>query len=759
MKLLKLIKCAMALTLSAGPLTSCSDDDRPDRVALIDSENDLVDSRLVFQFDLDAGGSIRLPLNTLDKIDFSLGDDTPLDAKCVVEDNKAYVEIFVSPEFSEDVLIAPMKIFPAGNPAAGRHIILVGTHGGSRPSPAVRRESGRPASSPLFSVYSEYLGKGTMCFGSLGNTTKPVMLYEKLADLDESVVMVNSTLNEEKMIEKNETNSESMMTELGISVGVDFTKTKKSDAGFSFDEASASYIPRKQSTYKVSGSFNFGYDDKVSASEDWEYYLNLYMVRKAEVAVLMEKFELSENNAAPDPLLIGLVNSDFISQLSGSDPSRFDADRFVREWGTDVITQGTFGGILFYCYGRKENVYEHSLAADASAEIKVSHPNAQGKGMEYIFTAKNSPYISGGIDASYKNSQYNAASYSTGFFECRGGNMNDNNAEEWLKGFNDLNNSHLWSIIGYSRLSDSALDAGDESGSWALYPVDQMANTILGIYLSQIAPDEMTDGDRAAYDRYVQNAQKVSEARIAMIEDHAREMGARSRMVVADFMMKNGKNGHAHGDPAPFIAPDPRDPSGNKYLMYYPMFGNKYSPTDKGYGLETSQNTYYPGALDDEDQYWYYALAKETDCDGLVDIRFLQKKELPDYFTIRGDGSHCGGLILNDNFVCVKYFDPAVNTPQQKITAVGIYLKKSGDTNVYTDRIIASSGGAELPLTATESEFNRWQQWWNTEAKVIDYQWNEGSMLGETPLWGICSTKELPIENVKAITHPKKWGE
>lgn len=759
MKLTRLIKYAMMVSLSAGFFSSCSSDDEPEKLTLIDTETDLVHNRLVYQFDLDSEQAFRIPLNTLGRVDVSFRPDTPLEARRVDADGVAYVEVDVAPGFTGDVLVAPVRISPAGNPDAGRHVILVGTRGGATPSGAPRRESGRTASSPLFSVYSEYLGKGTMCFGALGNTTKSVMLYDKLANLDESVVTVNSTLNEEKMIEKNETSSESMMTELGVNIGVDFTKTKKSTVGFKLDEAAGAFIPNKETTHKVSGSFNFGYDGKVSASEDWEYYLNIYMVRKSEVAVQMDRFELTDNNQKPDPMLIGLVNPDFISQLSDTDPSRFDADRFVRDWGTDVITQGSFGGILFYCYGRKENAYERSLAIDASAELKVSHPNAQGKGMEFIFTAKNSPYISGGVDASYKNAQYNAASYSTGFFECRGGNMNDNNAEEWLKGFNDLNNSHLWSIIGYNRLSDNALDLDDETQSWALYPVDQMANTLLGIYLSQVKQEEMTASDKAACDRFEQNARKISDARISLIEEHALDMGARTRMVVADFMMKNGSNGHKHGEPSPFIAQDPRDPSGKKYLMYYPMFGNRYSPTDKGYAIETSQNAYYPGALDDEDQYWYYALAKETDCDGIVDIRFLRKEEFPDYFYLRGDGAHCGGLKLNDNFVCVKYYDPAINTPNQKITAVGLYLKQNGDKSVSASRIFASSGGAELPLSATESEYNSWQQWWSTDAKVIDYQWNEGSMLGETPIWGICSTKDLPIDKVKNITHPKKWGE
>lgn len=759
MKLIQILKLVMVLGLSAGLLQSCSDDDEPGGVNLIDSENDLVHNQLVYQFDLDSDPTFRLPLNTIGKVDISFRPGTPLEARRVIEDGQAYVEIGVTPGFSENVLVAPVKISPEGCPDSGRHVILVGTRCSAKPSSSPLKQPGRTASSPLFSVYSEYLGKGTMCFGALGNTTKSVMLYEKLADLDESVVSVNSTLNEEKMIERNETSSESMMTELGVNIGVDFTKTKKASVGFKLDEDAGAYIPNKQTTYKVSGSFNFGYDGKVSASEDWEYYLNIYMVRKSEVKVQMDKFELSDNNQNPDPMLIGLVNPDFIKELSNTDPSRFDAGQFVREWGTDVVTQGSFGGILFYCYGRKENAYERSLAIDASAELKVSHPNAQGKGMEFIFTAKNSPYISGGVDASYKNAQYNAASYSTGFFECRGGNMNDNNAEEWLKGFNDLNNSHLWSIIGYNRLSDNALDLDDETESWALYPIDQMANTILGIYLSQVRPEEMTEADKAACERFEQNAGKLSDARISLIEEHAQDMGARTRIVVADFMMKNGSNGHKKGEPSSFIAKDPRDPTGKKYLMYYPMFGNKYSPTDKGYALETSQNAYYPAAADNEDQYWYYALAKETDCDGIVDIRFLMEKEFPDYYFARGDGGHCGGLILNDNFVCVKYYDPAINVPSQKITAVGLYLKENGDKSVSPSRIIASSGGAELPLSATESEFNSWMQWWSSDSKVIDYQWNEGSMLGETALWGVCSTKDLPVDKVKRITHPKKWGE
>ena len=159
-----------------------------------------------------------------------------------------------------------------------------------------------------------------------------------------------------------------------------------------------------------------------------------------------------------------------------------------------------------------------------------------------------------------------------------------------------------------------------------------------------------------------------------------------------DIMMKFGTNGHKNGEPQPFVAADPRNPT--TLRIDYPMMANKYAPADIGYALETSQQEYIV-CEDSKDEYWYYAMALENECDGIVDVIFGKSK---DYYYKRGDhAAATGGLLNTKNYVLVKFFDETVNSPAEKITAVAI---------MEGSKVIASTGGSELKRSPTEGEVN-----------------------------------------------------
>lgn len=747
---------------------SCSDDEPnggPNQDPDSEDYNDVVFNRLAQVLTLDEQNSAKIEINTSEPVEVTMPERSALSVTTVIEDGKQYAKVESTEYFTGNYAIENVLVAPKNDPKHGRHMFVVAIkEGGGTNKIAASRSN---PSSPLLSCYSEVMGKGTFCFGELGNTQSSVLLYDRIVELGERYVTVNSTINQESMVELNEATSESAMHQFAISAGVDFKKTIRTSPGpaesITIDGVVHEIQPEKPVAGSLTGSFSFGVTTTDKESQDFEYYMNLLNVRKSEVAIQMPLFELSANNQHPDVTLFTMVHPNFIDQIIHSSPDSFDPDLFFDTWGTDVITNGVFGGRCLYLYARSENVYEHSLGIDASASLKYNKKVNEGESWLDIYKARNSPYVSGNVDASYHSEEYQSASKEFSYFKVVGGNLNDNNAAKWLEAFNSSTTSENWSLISYRRLPSEALNPdadNDEEFNWELYPVEKLANDMLLMYYS-VNAGQMTHDDSIAANRSEKVIEKLCDAKIPYLEAHAFKAAERSRIVVADFMMKNGENGHKKGDPKSFIALDPRDNSKKKYLIYYPMMANKYSPVDKGYAIETSQDKFYPGLLDDEDQYWYYALAHENDCDGIVDFKLVKDSEAGDYYHPRGDNADVGGSggLLNNNRVQVKYFDPAINDPSEKITAVGLYLKKDDNKTVKTDRIFASSGGSELAPNATESEFNAWDEWWKTGSRVVDYQWNEKGLINQVRIWGVCSTKTLPISRFKdkGICHPKPW--
>lgn len=91
-----------------------------------------------------------------------------------------------------------------------------------------------------------------------------------------------------------------------------------------------------------------------------------------------------------------------------------------------------------------------------------------------------------------------------------------------------------------------------------------------------------------------------------------------------------------------------------------------------------------------------------------------------DYYTRLGDSSHESSNDTNTGkYVLVKFFDSAVDSPSDKITAIGWYDKDDS-------KLIANTGGSELKRNPTESEENSWKAFWEDREERGDCLWISG---------------------------------
>lgn len=714
---------------------------------------DVVKDALVHKLSSDAGAPQRMELNTLDDIIFETSENSPITLRAVKEGDKQYAEIEITPAYQGKHFVESVLIAPKNAPGAGRHIFIAGRPTLSGASSKVR--SATDPGDPMLSVYSDHIGQSTYAFAQQGSKITSILDYSTLCDLDATYVVVTSTDPDIAMSEKSGLDSGSMMEQFSLDLGVDFKKVKKTATGFSLTKGPgglfSKIVPNKPKVTSISGTVNFGMSGSVATSYDYEYYYNYFTVGRSEIQVRMNLFELSENNQRPDTMLLLLIDDKFVDQLKNANPDTFNYEQFLTEWGTDVVTQATFGGYCLYYYGRKENTYETSLDIDASAEMKVSHPSSEGKDWIDVYKDNHSPYFSSSVDLTYMNSKYRSASDTQSNYICLGGNMTNDDADKWLDSFNTNENSQNWALISYRTKASSSL--ADSDSNWNLYPIDQMGKNLLDMFVAYNL-NKLTHRDSLVMNRMTHLIDSLSTERIKFIEKNANAMTDRTKLVVADFKMINGSNGHKKGEPTSKVLEDPRETG--KYRIYYPIMANKYNhySKDEGYALETTQNAYYNGALDNQDHYWYYALGHEDDCEGIVDVQFLDKT--PEFYVRRGDSSDPGGLVVTNNYVCVRYFDKGVHDPSQKITAIGLYRKHKGDFDPC--RVIGSTGGSELRWHYNETEYNAWFNWWNTGASYVETQWNEGAMTTDEPLWPCISRKDLDINRIKSgICHPLPW--
>lgn len=321
---------------------SCQDNDEPRVDPTVPGENtDIIGNCLVHHIDLDNLEAGSIPVSVADRLEIRLEDGSPVElSREVGEDGKVSLVPRVVGNV-RGVKLVKAWVAPEGHHDMGRNFLLV-VHGGSMAKAAEQ--------DPLQSVYSSYIGKSTRCWAELGNSVLPVLDYQMVSELGEEYLNVNTTLNHEDMVELCGASYQQCMESWGAHIGASFKKVHAMSTRYSHGAPKTGPRPTKQTSF--SGSFNFDISGSVTSSADFEYYVNMFFVRKAEVALDMSRFEYSDNNPSPDPMIMALATRNFINDLSRPDSTSFNTDEFFDKWGTDVITTGAFGGYCLNIYGR-----------------------------------------------------------------------------------------------------------------------------------------------------------------------------------------------------------------------------------------------------------------------------------------------------------------------------------------------------------------------------------------------------------------------
>lgn len=729
-------------------LSGCQNDDEElEQVGIEqyvpEGSKDVVGGALVHIIDENDMDNFALPLSVLREVEIEPVNSDYLDFACEQRDGKWYLVPKQVKALDKPFEVIPVKVSPREYPDESRTLLVVLRQGMAETK----------ASDPITSVYSEVIGKGTRCYSTLGNTLGSVLLYEQISKLGEEYLTANTTQKQFSMLELSGDSYEKMMESWSFNVGASFKKTHAPASA-----RDGALIPvwesKKQRTHIWSGTFDLGVSGSISSSEAYEYYLNLYRVKMSEVKLNMSVFEQEKADSA----LLMLLSPSFVNALN---VENIDPTAFYDNWGTDIITQGSFGGYNIYIYGRKENVYEQSVGFDAQGSLKRSSPTTTGSTWRDIYTNANSDYAEGHFDVAYQDENYEKASKAVSLQFSTGGDLAINDPQKWLDGFNSEGTDSNWALIGYNVSSDEKTDSICD-----LYPIELIAYDMAYIY--DVLIPEKTEADKEALLRLINNYNALVEAKDAYLDSKQVLPKPKSRLVLADIIVKSEANGHKKGTPVPFVAQDPNDQ--DNYLTYYPMMANQNAPCDKGYAFESSQSDYVVG-VDNDDKYWYYALASEDDCQGIVDAVFCQDKTVEDfnggkYYVARGvHADHELSGAMDNNYLYVKYYDEAVDLdPGKKITAIGF-----ADCD-KDNKIIVSTGGSELRLNATQTEENRFNEFWNQKnwnwyngQERIGKGWCylEGGLVTYNQFFVVYTTQDLPIEhfNENAVWQPMRWGE
>ncbi len=777
-KKFQILTIASLAMMAAVLTTGCSDDDDnntpldPSEVVEEGAE-DIADGVMYRVVRADSLDQFKMPLKVLTKVDITPEKNDYYGAKIVEENGTKYVVPVQKKAQDKPLVAVRVKVSPRTNPELGRNVFLLFYNPDAVPASAKTRAS------TADNVYRRWIGRPMNYWqGLTPKSDKVIISYDDIITLGDTLLVETPPQVKEFCVEYSGATCEETTHAFAANVGVSWKTSRKRLLATPATPAAQQtedglWEAVKPSNKAKSGTLDFGVAGSFNTSNSYEYYINMYRNQLMDVALNMGRFEANDNGGIPDAALLWkLTNKDFRNAIEAvKDPNTFNTTTFYNSWGTDVITQGRFGGCYYYVYGRRENAYETSVDVDAVANFKTAYPNSSGTNGQnqwlLIFQLKNSDFVSSSASATYNYDHYYEASRAQKFELTVGGNLHTaNDISTWISGFSDKSN---WQLISYRVGDDDPTYSTDDFVSGQAlpadgpytYPIDQyIYNMAEGFELS--LGSEALPLDKEQIAKWKKIAQKLADARVDYIASHALPLYEKPRLVIADFMMKNGDNGNQKGDPNPFIAEDPRE--AGKYRIYYPMMAHpQNAPIDGGYAFESSQSTYAVDPSDSKDEYWYYALASEDDCTGIVDIIFHNKNKK--YYEDRGDNAQEAhpGYLINNNVVKVKYFDAGSDNAQDKITAIALVepMKKSVDT----DHIYACTGGSELKRSATQSETRKWEDWWNQEMKVSDNDydeyWYEGGISNPHELIPVYSTKTLPIDRVneKTICHPLKWGQ
>lgn len=800
------------LVMTTG-FTACSDDESIEDVESIKSEiaaagaTDIAHGVMAHAIDASNLEQYKMPLAVLSKVDVEIEKNDYYGVRVEEIDGTKYIVPYQKKEQESMLLPLCVSVQPKGHAELRRNVFLIFT----KPENQTRAVS--------YTTNREYLaslGKTTFYHGDIQKLTNPhnqVFSVDTLLKYDAYSVM-ESAPSEEVHYEHSSEHYESTVDAFSLNVGVSRKKTREnkakkvnikdgvlnvadgalgSDAGellealdpLSIGMGSRTRVGNDADAISKSFSLDFGISGTISVTRDYEIFCNIYKVAKTAAHVVMSNFEHSQAfpmDKAQFCLMYQMTNPNFIRALKNCNLDYFTTKEFYDDWGTDIVTQGTFGGGNYYLYARAAGAYETEIGVDAMASfrktyIKNDKDTTSGDWMK-IFKAKNQDYVSASAEFTYNHDHYSEASQAWTFEKSFGGNLaTSNDVNTWLAGFNDDSKSKNWNLLSYTYNKDFDTPSDNDSTMSCLYPIDvYIQNLAVGYYDALIAAGMTpTAEDMTLIQKVVTIAERLADERVTYIANHATAIYEARPVVLADFIMLKGKNGHKTGEPKPFIGENPLDRK--KYLIYYPIMANRLAPTDQYYAFETSQDDYVV-TWDSEDQYWYYALTPSDTTQagaGISDIIFETEGNVKDasakgqkYYNYvqRGDDSRPGGVASTNKHVYVRFYSSNdKDLGKEKITAAGFWtdeLRKKNSDLPYCWSIIASTGGSELSYPHDDLD-TIWENFWNTDKAVYtDMRWHKGGLV-ESEFHNkikLCyTTQPLVKEKLKNIRQPLKWGE
>lgn len=733
--------CTAFIGLSV--LAGCSDNDEPagnpdnpDNPGQVYFADDLLNGGMVYVAEYSDEAGFRIPVKLNKPVNFKVCGDSPFSVAAENADDGCFLSGRRPGALSGRHHVLVMRAENKENPADFRHFIVLLVNRDAAP----RKVPARSNSANMTQAYGDLIGMGTQSFEMLGNTKRAV-LQSSLIPIEDQNLVTSQVLDITEMFELSGESFKSSMSNWTANLGL-----------------SMKGLSKKNSKWKLSGSFDFNLSGSLNTSDDFEYYMNIYKVVRGEIAYNMKEFENMAVSDEKDDVaeFLSYVSAGFIRDVMEVENEKLVTQEFFDTWGTDMISQTQIGGFKIYMYGRETNIYEHSIGFDASLDLKRSTPQTPTMQRQWfdIYMAKNSPYLGGDLGGSYMTDDYFKASKCMKYSLAVGGNPSlGDNPDSWIAGFESMDGNVKWQPVSYRRYSDSAVPGQEDI--WCLYPIEFMGTNVINAVEKSLGGEDLSKQDSLIIDNARRNIITLEDAKKAYIERYLTYPAEASRLVLCDVMMKHHSAKQKSGQPEPFVGKD----DAGKLRTYYPMMANKFfdkaraTEHQRGRAIDTNVGCFISG-VPSGSHYWYYALAHENDCTGIVDITFYD--HLEDYFVYRGDAASDGSGLLNyAKRVCVKYFDPGAYKPEHKITAFGIY-----DDHHEVNNIIASTGGSELPIEATESKYNDWVEFWNGARDHHNwpkYAFYHGGGAIPHGIYVKFTTKTLPINNIKEVKHPDKY--
>lgn len=668
-------------------LAGCSDDDpvieqKPTLEEYIPAGvQDLAGGALIHLIDEDNLEEGKFPLSILQAVEITPvnGASEYFSLECKEIDGQWYAVPMQLKPLDKPYEIVPLLVAPKEYPEKGRNVLFV-----------FRRGNAQTKSDEVSAAYANMLGKGTYSFMNIGAIKPAVLSYKAMENLgEEGYLTINPTNPEFRMVEFSGDSYQKTMENWAFNLGVSFQKTVPATiADIATITKKGKIIPRGgklKPTRVWSGTFNFGMSGSVSESEAYEYYFNYYDVKMSEVFFNMSVYQ----RESPDSSIFSLVTQPFVDALKDES---FSAEQFFDDWGTDVITQGTFGGHNVYIYGRKANAYESTLGLDASAKLTTMTPATAGSTWLEVYKNKSSDYLSGNADVEYMTSEYEQASKTISAQFSTGGDLAVNDPQAWLDGFNKDATGSKWALTSYRINSTQADELVD-----CLYPIEEIIYHLLCAYDDIVT--EKSDADIELLQLVMGHYDSLVEAKQAYLDAHACNQKAATPLVLADFMMLNSPNDHKEKKKQQVLA----GPDG-KYRIYRPLVANKQVSDGQKQGsyLETSSEDFINNVDDKTDQIWWTALDYQDECDPIKSICFMDEGDDPDLsYEKRGNrADHDMNYPAIDNhYVHIAYLQKADSGIIAPIT--GVSIVRRGDKDDDGDRwykVIASSIGTDMLL-------------------------------------------------------------